>query len=410
MRITRLLLLSLFFAVLPAAADLMPLNIPPGPDGETIGYGTAVQLPGGNRWYFFNDFTHPYFLFNVQTAGGSWLYPQSQRTIGLPAVTLGTVLAYGVQPNTYTNPADGNSYLAVLYYTEQTGADISAGIAGRICLSYSNDGITWTSPITAVIAGSGKTWSPCFTAGPNNSTYTEAVGVYHHSAAEMHVFWVEGNVNYAQQNAARTLTYYATTTPAAPYLLNYVGEITNQGLYSPTLPGNASENFMVNLDISTVPTLGAVVISRAYSYPNDLINGTIPCPPNAPSPCPRGVAQFPNRVQAYCMNTGGDDRKTLYGTWSLIFDLGTGQGWSSQQTTTCGPTPLNNPLLQLNVAQAFNTISQVKNADGTLWLPAPLTADFMVMPQLSACGVSISGATQLYQANLSVCQSSSGGN
>lgn len=288
----KVLLFLLAVLLTHQAVALPPLGIPSGPGGRAPSFMTAVQLSTGNRWHYFSSGSLMMYnvLLDINADGvpdsGNWLNP-SQSAVALDmgtthgtdprsTVAPGTVLAYGLAPNNYLNPQDGQRYLAVMYFTYQRSVENGA-IAGRICLSFSNDGRTWTRPITAVVANSGKTWSDCAAAMPQNSTYTEAVSAYHRSADEIHVFWMEGDINlvHSAVGSGRTMTYYANASRNAPHILNLVGEVSRLGLYSPSVSGEPDYNFFVNLDVSYHAETGTTVLSRAYPHHDQLLGPRI---------------------------------------------------------------------------------------------------------------------------------------
>ncbi len=161
----------------------------------------------------------------------------------------------------YFNARNSQNYKYVMYMGYQLA---NAGNAGGACVSFSNDGLTWTVPI-----GLGTSPGPVKDCADGSDVHLESISAFHRTGAEIHVFGLEGDLGLLQQyvGQGRTSTYFFRTTTSDPHMLTLDGEVSAKGLVSPTIPGGTEMYYFINLDASFDPASGRIYISRVYSYP-----------------------------------------------------------------------------------------------------------------------------------------------
>lgn len=270
----------------------MPVGIPDGPNGALPGNPlnqdrakfnvSAFDRSNGTHWIYYSS-QNSRILLDVQQTNGAWLYNPARVALQMPAgstVGLGTVLA-NANP-TYRNALDGQLYTNVMYFVYQNSA---AQNAGSTCVSFSNDGLSWSTPINVVLASAPATL--CTSGG---GVLTESIGAFHRTGSEIDLFGLEGNLSLLQQyaNQQRTLTYFFKASVTSPNVLQTIGEISGAGLFNPNIPGGTADYYFRNLDVTYDPVSGILYLFRVTPYPYSLspINGgNVPCS----GVCPQGL-------------------------------------------------------------------------------------------------------------------------
>src|SRR5688572_7582967 len=121
--------------------------VTPGrPNLNVPNFSTSVlQLPSGVRFY--HSSSQGIILVNIRNPNGTWHFPESK--VALNCCAPGVLLAHEVLDQVgYLNPQDQLRYKGVFYILWQSAAQIPQGIAGRACVSFTNDGVTFTDPIS----------------------------------------------------------------------------------------------------------------------------------------------------------------------------------------------------------------------------------------------------------------------
>lgn len=367
------------------------LNMPADFSGQQGNFiTTAIQIDGhgGNRWYFTNP-QNQTVLVNVQTdTNGNgvlepfrdgWVYSTSFRAIDMGSsahgpvagtVAVGTVLSD--TNTTYRNPKTGVSYGIVMYMVWQKDQSPSAG---EICLSFSNDGLSWTRPISAVPTGWSGAIPDC--ADPSEPVLAEAVSGFHRSTNSIHLFYLNGDIPTLLtafvpegNQPPSTETLLASTTPTNPHILNVTGTVTTNGISTPPTGSSSAQvhALFINLSATWNPKTGAVYLTRLYAWPSSN-NGSL-CNTGV---CPSSATAFPNRAQVWCMDAGGAIGRTTNNsfTWEKLFDQGRNQtfdGWGDGydiQDVTCHHNSISH--LDPLPAEDYESLDFVKTRTGAIW-------------------------------------------
>jgi hypothetical protein len=350
------------------------VGIPHGPyDGATCGscgfsqacagcqdkadFSTASFSTSFGQWYYYSGQNNNIEV-NVRGSGGLWQWNPSKVAVHMgvnETVAVGVVLASTTAD--FYNPATAANYKRVMYFTYQAFQDAAAG---RVCLTYSNsdtDANDWTTPIAAVLSGSGTTRGlPCTQA--NATVLAESISGFRRTASEIDLFRLDGNITTLLNDATsgKTDTYLVKATAGAggsPDVLvpnldasHKEKPVTSLGVYSPIKAGSGGgkDYYFRNLDASYDPANGRVYLARVTPYPYSP-TGTpfIPCDAPPSEMCPRGgIATFPLRGQIYYMKVDTNVAKVLDPTQTLIFDidLGSNKGWASLASGSCADTTL----------------------------------------------------------------------
>lgn len=365
-----------------AIGQLVNVTMPQGPNGENPSFITsAVQMPSGDRYMWSSeDPGGEKIFFNVMRDitndglpdPGAWTHSQSLPVLdmGSGSTAVGTVL-WNAAGGLYKNPQDGIRYKGLMYFVYQPNQD-DGSVAGRLCLTFSDDLLQWTEPISAVFSHTGSSHSDC--SDGNGEVLVEMVSAFHSAATSIRLVFPDGNIpSYLNAISTgsfedQTFTFLAGATAGTPHLIVRSGQLTRSGMYVPNLSSELDYHIFINVSATYEPSSGLFLVNRVYPYPVDVEGSTIPC--NTGSGCAKGIATFPNRAQGYCMRTGTSFGKALQSrsnSWILEGDVGRADGWSSFSGATCSATPRQDVLVQENLGFDFNSVDFVKNPDGTLW-------------------------------------------
>jgi hypothetical protein len=335
------------------------------------------------RWVYYSA-QNSRILVNVQTANG-WLWNPSKVAVDLanadpsgPTVALGVVLGITSPNPVYLRadiaqpPSAWQRYKRMMYLVYQ-GHTTNDGTAGRLCLSFSNsldNANDWTPPIAAVFPDSGSPRGrPCNQA--NGEVLVEAASGFHRTPTEINLFALHGDLEILEAattsnpNGGLTETYFLKTTVDTPDVIQVQGMVTSNGMVTTTLPGGDRDYFFRNLDVTYDPTNFRVYLMRATPFPYDVSRETdLPC---AASAGPGGFGIHPMRGQIYYMDTQADVSRTTLPTssWTLLADLGSGEGWGIGTGSTCVPY-LATASHQQNINLDIDSISIHKIANGRI--------------------------------------------
>ncbi len=397
----RLLLLALLANILPLNAQpgihtLNP-NIPPGAcSGYSVpaNFSTAVVATDSrtSRVYFAVNGTipgtsiHPgQIYFNERTCTATpcvptWKYPVSHAILTFPnaSISVSDVLFDASHP--FYNDADGQHYAYVMYFVIQpTSCDTEGGF---LALSFSNDGENWYNDLNGNLQPMlarryGGPYSACVDA--SDTVPVEAFGaVFDRPNGLVLGVGIEGNIGLLVDpaNFSRTQTYLGAAWASNPRVFYLQGELSSVGLSQDNAPWCSSHRYFINLATAFEPSTGTFWISRAYPYPYDAL-GSADFPCN--SACLRGVWTPPNRVQVFSMNIGSlaNSPLLLYGSWTLVKDLGASSGYSIPERGcsgggACVPMPIIAP--QESIGMVVESVNFRRNADGGLAYTPALNA------------------------------------
>lgn len=291
---------------------------------------STFKLPNGDQYFYFSGNSVGTYV-NIKRSG-SWVYANSIKAIdygGVPAgMAVGDVLYSATRD--YYNTQDGQYYYFVMYLSNQLGgwwptSPVPSFTAGAMSIAFSNDGLTWTQVYDAN--------------NPSAYNCTQGVCIEYLGAFRLdntiYIFAVEGDLAVLAAGVAgnSTMTYLFTAPVSDPLTVtayNSKAPISNNGIYSPNMPGFHMHNSFINVSCSFNPATGVLYLSRLIPYPWDM-NGSIPCDDVLGSSCVTGLATYPNRTQLYSMSLGVPPNINLIysGTWSLVGDWGFEQGYRS---------------------------------------------------------------------------------
>ncbi|HEY0557014.1 MAG TPA: hypothetical protein VGG20_22340 [Thermoanaerobaculia bacterium] len=333
-------------------------------------FSTASFDEGGQRWIYASAQNGHILLNEKNLSTGAWMWTPSVQAINMASidstatVALGSVFSQAGHP--YFNPVNSTSYSHIMYFVFQ--GQSTPGLAGSVCVSYSNAGINWTTPIWAVDGTPGAVRGRTCGTGAAGLVAAEAIAGFHTSPSTIHLFHMEGNLSVISPLATsgRTLTYYSTASSSNPDILTRVGEITASGMSSVNRPSGTAHRFFLNLEATYDPANGHVYLLRVYGAPYDVNDSTLPCE----SACPGGLATFPMRGQIYDMLVNGDFTKTLSTTansWNLLADLGDFYGHATFDTGVCKPYLFPSCVPQSRYLPDMDSLSVHKDPTGLLY-------------------------------------------
>jgi hypothetical protein len=320
-----------------------------------------------------------------------WQYSQSVATssvitgIGMP----GTVL--------YSPTAKyGNGFPLYKYamYGVNQPWDCNGPMAGVVMVSFSNDGICWTTPVPASGPhGNEDNCAPQFL----GAEMAEMVAAIDTGSFVALMVMRGDNVNLAYNVDMNTsgayllwASYYSMGSLANYMAAPSTSEVSSNGLFRPLAATNMcspdrfrSYGYLENLDAAYDPVTGYLYMSRGYPYPFDRgwVTGTA-CP-DTPGPltpscgqtteyfynganiegCAASPAIYPNRLQIYRMYIGPLTSlgTVTTGTWTLISDVGNSAGYTLNGCT-------NQPLVtgQTNVGRDWGTATFLRDGVGNV--------------------------------------------
>ena len=346
MRSMKFAIVLLALVLIPAMAQAQAslVGIPDGPNVDTpsdpLNLDRAMFSVAsfddnlGREWIYFAT-QNERILLNIRRTNGTWVYNPSRVVLeGPPGSTAGVGAVFSQDSATYRNARDSSYYKYVMYMGYQLA---TAGHAGGACASFSNDGINWTVPIALQ-----TTAGPIKDCEDGSDVRLEAISGFHRTGTEMHIFGLEGDFGLLQQyvGQGRTLTYFFRAYTSNPHRLTLDGEVSEKGLFSPTISGGLATSYFINLDVTYDAATGRHYLFRVYPYPYRPTSSSsdpdrVPCS----GVCPADLGTYPMRGQIYYMDTGGATWKTLQGTWTLLVDGGGVTGWSARACPTCACAP-----------------------------------------------------------------------
>lgn len=314
----------------PASISLF--NVPPGvgdgADTAQVFISTFKLLNGDQYFYFSTDSLLAVIYMNIKR-NGSWVYNESIKVIdygyGNGSIAVMDVIRAGSA--VFYNTHNSQYYRYVMYLVNQTGGWFTDPIftAGVMAVAFSNDGINWVGPYDVNNPGAYN----C-----NEGVCIEYGGVFF-DGTTLYIIALEGNIatleNGVMGNETLTYLYLASANdPATVTACNNKASISNNGIFSPNLPGYHLPNFFINASIAFRPSTGTLYLSRGYPYPSDYSGAdSIPC--GDLTGCLTGLATLPQRIQTYSMSLGASPNLSLLysGTWNLVGDWGYQQGYRS---------------------------------------------------------------------------------
>lgn len=341
---------------------------PAGCEDKAV-FNTASFDKGTERWIYASA-QNGHILFNRKLLStGAWIYNPSRHAINMDAIDPTATVALGSvfwqSSRVYLNPVDQTRYSHIMYFIFQ--GQSTPGLAGSVCVAYSNTGTSWTTPIWAVKSAGETRGRTCGT-GAAGLVPAEAIAGFHTNRSNIHLFHLEGDLAFVTQQATsgRTLTYYSTTNTNQPDVLTKQGELTASGMSSLNRPGGTPNRFFIDLDATYDPANGRIYMLRVYGAPYDVNDPNLPCQ----SVCPGGIATFPMRAQIYDMLVNGDFTKTLATTmnsWNLLADFGDFHGHATNDTGTCQPYLFSGCVLQSRLVPDTDSFSVHKYPTGLLY-------------------------------------------
>lgn len=405
-----------FLASTPLLAVTPTLvTMPPGPYGQAECtymddsgcenkpiFSSASFDWSGNRWMYASTQGASILVNRQNISTGAWAWtPTSKVAIDFtnfrgapPTIAVGSVFRQATAA--YLNVANGLRYNLVMYLVYQGTA--TPNEAGSVCLSFSNDGETWTVPIWAVYQH--MTWVPrgarCGSNG-GGVVNAEAISGFHSDSTNIHLFHMEGDLALIESLASTTnsLTWYSTTNINQPDVLNRQNQITSVGVSAKNYPGGVVNRFFVNLDATYDPANGRTYLVRTYAAPYSPTDLTMPCQQAGPN----GIATLPMRAQIYEMLTNLTFTKVLITqpfSWTLTGELGDHRGHHIDVGGGCVPYVLDTCMSSNNyVGGDLDSMSVHKTPLGQLYRNASGQALVFASLWYRANGVGIWRETSL---------------
>lgn len=337
-----------------------PQLISTGGDDYDLYVTGAAEASTTSEALYYNRYSGPHLFTN-----SGWQLATTPELVGLDgASALGSVFIDSVP--VFRHPG-GQLYKRLAVMVVEV-AD-PAPMAGWVCLSYSNDNVSWTEPIYATNDPKVDP-RPCF--NPGNTTHdvlAEQVSGFRDGPGFFFGVMNGNNpeiIDDAMMGTTRTHTNLYVTTVDMPWVFSLVGEFTESGVTTPNLPGLFASNYGINLDFTFDPVEYAVYWARSYAYPFD-VDGGIPC---GNLGCPSGTRQNPNRSQIYKIDLipGQTQQQHLErffnGPWQLVLDTGSSSGYPSQDGGSCATTALNSPFQYALMGVDVNAVTFVKDTHG----------------------------------------------
>lgn len=331
--------------VSPALAiDLFNPGIPPFPDGLSPTFNTvSFDFLGFRYHYSSRSGAHGKILVNRKNNGtGAWTYYPSKVAVDMtlydtntnpkPSVALGNVLRSGGPAYDFLNPSDSTRYRYIMYFIYQ--GTRTPGLAGVVCVAYSQNALDWTDPIYAIHKVSNYQSYRGRRCGVDSADVfnvnAEAVSGFLNPVNTLHLWNLEGNLSLVQTytgNPSVSLTYYSTTNPDRPDVLERQGMITLNGVDNLNRPGGTYYNYFPNLDTTYDPATGWLYLARAYPAPFDPDDLTTPC-----NGLLGNYTTVPSHGQIYGMKVDGEMSKSISSssTWTKIAELGQFTGHTAE--------------------------------------------------------------------------------
>lgn len=376
-----------FLASTPVLAlTPIPVTMPPGPYAEAectymhdssceneLNFSSASFDWSGNRWMYASTQGASILVNRQNISTGVWAWTPSKLAIDFtnskdPDATIAVGSVFRQATAAYLNVANGLRYNLVMYFVYQGLA--TPNEAGSVCLSFSNNGETWTEPIWAVYQNT--TWVPrgtkCGSMG-GGIVNAEAISGFHSDSTNIHLFHMEGDLALVGSLASTTnsLTWYSTSNINQPDVLNRQNQITSAGVTAKNYSGGVVNRFFVNLDATYDPANGRTYLMRTYAAPYSPTDLTMPCQQVGP----HGIATLPMRAQIFEMLTNLNFTKVLVTqpfSWTLTGELGDHQGHHLDVGGGCVPYVLDTCMSSNNfVGGDFDSMSVHKTPLGQLY-------------------------------------------
>jgi len=287
-----------------------------------------------------------------------------------------TSVLYSATPK-YVDNRNGEVYEYLMVQNWQPSSCNGAS-AGFIFITYSHDGICWTSSRQMIGATAAPACYPWLTS-PVQVEQVSAID----DGTEILFFYVEGSINLLapadknqrNTNMDRTQTYVNFSFYNAPQLIysyRIKSELSTAGMFDVGYAYDRSNprryyayRYFMNLHTAWDAANGDFYIGRAYPYPYDrqsLGSNDLPTGDTTPTPdqrteqyildqfghsvrvggCLSSPFTLPNRMQIYKMHIGTLSNITAIttGTWTLVSDIGHNAGYGNTLNGLVPTTPL----------------------------------------------------------------------
>lgn len=351
-------------------------------------------------WFTVNSTPHYTRVFynrryrTSSTAPWQWMYSKSVKILDLPSPGSAVVNAVLYSPTAKYRPGTGGStlYKYAMFITYQPKA-CDGQIMGFAMVSYSNDGLCWTTAIPLQHPG-----GPSAECAPELGTWLVQVESFDviDGGDKIYLIGMEGSVPAAidWNNMDRTFTSwgYAMPTTSATVTIPANPELSVSGIVSPEGIPRTDDRFktysyLINPAMAWDADNGDLYVTRGYPYPFDRRHDLAPTSPTVPSydqafetfiynylldapqhveGCPASPATFPNRVQIYKMHLGtlSNFSQVSTGTWTLVSDIGNNVGYA--YSTITNNIPIAPP--QTSVGRDYGAASFMRTGTGALQL------------------------------------------
>lgn len=350
-------------------------------DSSTIGvtggvyYNRRYRADANSPWYW--QFTH-----------SPLLCPTFQ--FGFPGVVL-----YSPTAKFGLGNSDPLRKFVLMGVNQPAACDGISGAGGFLTVSFSDDGITWTTPYIVQNTASQQTF-PCDPdAGvPVTAELVTAFDLGYNSV--IGVITMSGDNAYLAGGPWDTPQAYLWTMPAAymqiaqPWGYGQTPtQLSGYGIFMPYGTGSGcypmrtqSYAYLFNIDAAYDAAAGDIYITRGYPYPFDRDWQGFSClwvAPATPGPtqrvdtvyngtyiegCGASPATLPNRVQMYKMHIGAlsNISAILTGTWTLVGDWGGSVGY--ENIFYGGNQPLN--AGQTNIGHDWGALQLLRDGAGNM--------------------------------------------
>lgn len=337
------------------------------------------QGPGGpyyNRRYRANE-SSPWF----------WEFANSQLVSG----TRGFPDSVLYSPTPRYKDQWGLTWSYIMYSVDQPTL-CNGNQLGFATVQYSSDGVHWYD-VTPLRHPGGPS-ADCAPDLGSDLVQVEALDAVDDGQGTIWLIGQDGDVallanelNMDQTHAAWGTSSYTNTTQVT--INQWVCDISNAGVFSPTLPNTYFSRFktyayFMNMGMAWDAANGDLYWSRGYPYPYDRqsqYGQTVPSPEyvlardgwnmywwrsQLVEGCAGGIAVYPNRHQIYKMHLGTLSNFSLVhtGTWTLVADRGNYAGYQQSAVQPYGPSPLASG--QTSGSRDAGAASFLRDASGNL--------------------------------------------
>ena len=331
-------------------------------------------------------------------ANSPWYWQFSRSPLICPTLHFGFpgVVLYSPTPKFGIGNSDPLRKYVLMGAEQPAACDGIGGAGGFLTISFSDDGITWTTPYTVQNTALG---APSFSCDPDAGVPVTAELVtafdlgYNGVIA---IITMSGDNAYLASGPWDTPQAYLWTTSAAYMAVaqpwgygQNPTQLSQWGLFMPYGTGSGcwpmrtqTYGYMFNIDGAYDAAAGDIYISRGYPFPFDRDYQGFTCQwvgPATPGPtqrvdtiyngysiegCGPSPATLPNRVQLYKMHIGAlsNISAILSGTWTLVGDWGGSVGY---ENIFYGG---NQPLIagQTNVGYDWGSLQLLRDSVGNM--------------------------------------------